>query len=68
MSYQMVVDLVAATTTTACLKVYASLYTTDYATKKKVSKEAMQAIDLQPHKLNPQLNYTIAPRKCHDKR
>lgn len=63
MSYQMVVDLVAATTTTTGLKVYASLDTAHYETKKKVSDEAMRAIDLRPHELNPKLNYTIGPRK-----
>jgi len=61
LSYQMVVSLIAATTTETGLKVYASLDEAHYEIKKQVSDEAMAALNITPHELNPQLNYTIAP-------
>lgn len=67
-SYQMVVDLIAATTTTTGLKVYASLDETNYETKKQVSAAAMQAINLKPHDFHPELNYTITPRSRTSRR
>jgi hypothetical protein len=61
-SYQLVVDLIAATTTTKGLKVYAELDEREYATKKVVSDADMATLNLTTHEFHPELNYTITPR------
>lgn len=60
-SYQMVVDLIAATTTTKGLKVYAELDDHEYETQKEVSKEQMVGLNLTTLDFHPELNYTITP-------
>lgn len=61
-SYQMVIDLITATTTTKGLKVYAELDDHEYQTKRQVSDEDMGNLNLKPDELHPELNYTISPR------
>jgi Rhodopirellula transposase DDE domain len=62
-SYQLVVDLIAATRTTKGLKVYAQLDETEYETKKAVTDEQMAALNITTLDFHPELNYTIAPRE-----
>lgn len=61
-SYQMVIDLIAATTTTKGLKVYAELDDHEYQTKRTVSDEDMGSLNVTPDALHPELNYMIRPR------
>jgi len=60
-SYQLVVDLIANTTTSAGLRVYAELDEQAYETKKEVSKEQLAEVNLTTLDFHPELNYTIAP-------
>ena len=59
-SHEVVVNLIAATTTAKGLKVKAKLDPNSYPTKVQVSKEAMQQVKLQPHDFHGEWNYTIA--------
>jgi len=63
-SHEVVVNLIAATTTTRGLKVKARLDPNLYPTKVEVSKETMRQINLQPHSFHAEWNYTIGPSKC----
>ena len=58
-SHEVVVNLIAATTTAKGLKVKAKLDPNSYPTKVQVSKEAMQQLNLQPHDFHGEWNYTI---------
>jgi hypothetical protein len=58
-SYQVVVNLIAATTTKAGLRVQADLDTEVYPTKVKVTDEQLAHIDLNPHRFHGEWNYTI---------
>jgi transposase len=60
-SYQTVIDLISATTTTTGLKVYARLDTSTYATKIKVTKEQMATVQLTGEDFHPEWNYRITP-------
>ena len=60
MSHQVVVELIAATTTTG-LEVEAHLDTRSYPTKIKVTKEQMGRVRLRPHEFHGQWNSTIEP-------
>jgi len=62
-SHEVVVNLIAATTTTKGLKVTAHLDLHRYPLKVEVSNEAMQKINLQPHDFHGEWNYTIAQSK-----
>ena len=57
----MIIELVAATTTSAGLKVYARLDDNDYAKALKVSDEQLAAVNLTRHHWHPEWNYRIAP-------
>jgi len=59
-SHEVVVNLIAATTTAKGLKVLAQLDANLYPTKLEVSKKAMQQINLQPHSFHGEWNYTVA--------
>jgi transposase len=61
-SYRVIVNLIAATTTTTGLRVEAELNTEEYPTKVKVSDEEMVAINLCPHRFHGEWNYTIKPQ------
>ena len=60
-SYQVVIDLIAATTTGTGLKVYARLDTTSYQTKLKVPKTEIEAVNLTRDEFHGEWNYTIHP-------
>jgi transposase len=62
LSLQVIISLIRATTTQTGLKVYASLDTQEYETKKEVTQEQMKSLHLFPHKFHPELNYTLLPR------
>nr|WP_258190517.1 ISAzo13 family transposase [Candidatus Hakubella thermalkaliphila] len=58
-----VVNMISATTTKSGLRIKAFLDTKYYKTGIKISDEQMQALNLDPHNLYPQWNYTIVPRE-----
>jgi hypothetical protein len=58
-----VVELIAATTTKAGLKVACELDDTFYAKGIKVSDAEMEAIAITTDEFHPEWNYTISPRK-----
>jgi transposase len=58
-SHEVVVNLIAATTTAKGLKVKARLDANLYPTKVEVSKAAMELVNLQPHGFHGEWNYTI---------
>jgi AcrR family transcriptional regulator len=58
-SYRVVVNLIAATTTDTGLKVHAELDSHDYPTKLKVTKEQMRSVHLRPHDFHGEWNYTL---------
>jgi hypothetical protein len=58
LSYRVVVNLIAATTTAAGLRVQADLDTEVYPTKVKVSDEQLATVDLHPHHFHGEWNYT----------
>ena len=55
------IDLIASTTTTTGLKVYARLDPNTYATKVQVSDEQMRAVKIEREKFHPEWNYTVIP-------
>ena len=60
-SYEVIIDLIASTTTSTGLKVYACLDPTVYPTKVKVNKEQIAAVNLTGHEWHPEWNYRIRP-------
>lgn len=58
-SYQVVVNLIAATTTETGLRVQADLDTNVYPTKVKVTDEQLANVNLHPHQFHGEWNYTI---------
>ena len=60
-SRQTVIDLIASTTTTTGLKVYARLDPDTYTTKIQVTDQQMQAVNIQAEHFHPEWNYTITP-------
>jgi hypothetical protein len=60
-SYQAVIDLIGATTTTTGLKVYARLDTNSYPTKIKVTDEQISTVQLTGEAFHPEWNYRIIP-------
>jgi transposase len=60
-SRQAVIDLIASTTTTTGLKVYARLDPNTYATKIQVSDAELRAIKIEREEFHPEWNYTIIP-------
>jgi hypothetical protein len=61
-SYEVIVSLIAATTTATGLEVYARLDERDYPKGIEVSKAELAAVNLTGDKFHPEWNYTIAPR------
>ena len=57
-----VVELIAATTTKAGLKIESALDTRTYEKGIKVSDAQMKALDIQGDPFHPEWNYTIRPR------
>jgi len=58
-SYQVIVNLIGATTSETGLRVQAELDTEVYPEKVKVSDEQMAAVQLYPHYFHGEWNYTI---------
>jgi hypothetical protein len=61
-SRQVIVDLIAATSTQTGLKVYARLDERAYPDKVKVSNAELTAVQIDRHAFHPDWNYTIKPR------
>lgn len=61
-SFETVIKLISATTTKAGLKVRAMLDTNEYATGVKITDRQMEELQVSPHELHGQWNYTITPR------
>jgi hypothetical protein len=57
-----VVELIAATTTKAGLKVESALDTANYEKGIKVSNAEMKTLDIEGDAFHPEWNYTIRPR------
>jgi len=60
-SYQVILDLINATTTTSGLVIHARLDTADYPTGITFSKDAIDAVPIRRHNFHPDWNYTITP-------
>jgi len=58
-----VVNMISATTTKSGLRIKAFLDTKYYKTGIRISDKQMKALNLSPHNLHPQWNYTIGPRE-----
>jgi hypothetical protein len=56
-----ILELIASTTTSTGLKVYARLDPTVYPTKVKVSKDQIAAVNITGHDWHPEWNYRISP-------
>ena len=61
-SHEVIVNLIAATTTKTGLRVQSRLDTGKYAKGIKVGKQEFAAIQLHPHTFHGEWNYTITPR------
>jgi len=62
LSFEAVVNLIGATTTTSGLKVKAILDTTTYEPGEKIGDAEMDALNLKPHNFHGEWNYTLHPR------
>jgi Rhodopirellula transposase DDE domain len=60
-SHEVIIELIAATTTSTGLTIYARLDETDYPKSVKVSDEQLAAVNLARHDWHPEWNYRIAP-------
>ena len=60
-SYQVIVDLIASTTTTTGLKVYARLDETTYPKKLKITDDELAAVNITRNDWHPEWNYVIRP-------
>ena len=61
-TYQTVINLIAATTTTTGLEVQCELDSATYEKGRKISNDEMATINLRPHQFHGDWNYTIDPR------
>jgi hypothetical protein len=61
-SYQTIVQLIAATTTRTGLNIKCELDAANYPAGVKVSDDDMAALNLTPHEFHGEWNYTIAPK------
>jgi Rhodopirellula transposase DDE domain len=64
-SYQVIIDLIAATTTTKGLTVQSVLDENQYEKGRKVSDAELAAVNLQTDVFHGEWNYTIRPRSSH---
>jgi hypothetical protein len=60
-SYQVIINSIAATTTSSGLKVYARLDEREYPKKVEVSDKELAAVNLTRNAFHPEWNYTISP-------
>lgn len=65
-SYQTIVQLIAATTTNAGLKVKSEIDTNSYPAGVKVSDAEMDAVNIHRHQFHGHWNYTISPSPTFD--
>ena len=61
-SHQVIINLIAATTTRSGLKVHARIDDRKYEKAIKVSDAELAAVNLNGHDFHPEWNYTISPR------
>lgn len=61
-SFETVINLISATRTKTGLSIKASLDTNEYQTGVRISDQQMQQLQIRPHAVHGQWNYTIAPR------
>ena len=61
-SYEMIVELIASTTTSTGLKVYARQDPSNYAKGVKVTKEQIAGVNITGHDWHPEWNYRITPK------
>ncbi len=61
-SYQAIVQLIAATTTRTGLNIKCEIDSANYPAGVKVSDDDMAALNLTPHEFHGEWNYTIAPK------
>jgi len=62
-SYQTIVQLIAATTTKAGLKVRSEIDANTYPKGVKVEDDEMAALKIRPHEFHGEWNYTINPKR-----
>lgn len=67
-SYEVIINLIAATTTTRGLEVYARLDEGEYPRGVEVSDAELAAVDLTGDEFHPEWNYVIRPRNPQTKR
>jgi len=60
-SHEVIINLIAATSTRTGLKVYAQLDERPYPKKRVVTDEQLAAVNLKGHEFHPEWNYTISP-------
>ena len=65
-SYQTIISLIAATTTSTGLKVYSRLDEGTYETGIKITNKQMAALNLERHDYHGDWNYTIKPAQHED--
>lgn len=63
LSHQVMVNLIGATTTKTGLKIKARLDNSNYETGRKISKDDMRRINIEPHGFRGDWNYKIVPVK-----
>jgi DDE family transposase len=62
-SLETIINLIASTTTSTGLEVYARLDDSDYPDKIRVPDDEIQAVNLHGEPFQPQWNYTIKPKR-----
>jgi hypothetical protein len=60
-SYDVMVNLIAATTTKTGLEVHCELDTNTYPTGRKITKEEVEAVNIKRDYFHGEWNYTIYP-------
>ena len=61
MSHEVIVNLIAATTTASGLQVHAELDTANYPLGKKVTDAELGEVNIQRHEFHGDWNYTLLP-------
>ncbi len=67
-SYETVLHLIGSTRTKTGLRVKARLDPRVYEAGEKIPDEEMQRLNLRPHRVRPQWNYTLSPRRSRKAR
>jgi hypothetical protein len=62
-SHEVIINLIAATSTRTGLKVYARLDERNYPKKIVVTNEQLAAVNITPQQFHPEWNYTISPTR-----